>query len=304
MPCRTSLPARLTGLPGAETGLYPAEVAGTLIWVIPAALALAAAAAQPRGKLRARRGLAQAGLAALCLGGAALIMLAVLFLTQSRAAWLACGLVVAALLLLAVRRWPVLAFGGVAAGLGTAALTLIVVGPLRLLQVALGLGRASAQVGALDTVEGRLDMWSRAIYVLRDFPFTGLGLNQFRALIHLLYPLALFGPGISIPHVHNLWLQVGVELGLPAVVAFAALWVGAAAMLVRAWRMVGRGAPDDWLLQAFGRPLAAGLGGGLLAFFVFGVTDTISIGARPGVFWWLLLGLIASLYCRAAQSAV
>jgi hypothetical protein len=39
-----------------------------------------------------------------------------------------------------------------------------------------------------------------------------------------------------------------------------------------------------------------GLGGGLFAHLIFGLFDAISLGAKPGIFFWMLLGLITGLY--------
>jgi hypothetical protein len=100
-----------------------------------------------------------------------------------------------------------------------------------------------------------------------------------------------------------LWLQAGVDLGVPGLVAYAGLWLGASAMLLRLWRSAGRAGPADAGLASLGRPLAVGLGGGLFAHFLFGFTDTVALGAKPGVLWWFLLGLIASLHARAGQAA-
>jgi hypothetical protein len=52
-----------------------------------------------------------------------------------------------------------------------------------------------------------------------------------------------------------------------------------------------RAAVDPWL-----RVLARGLGAGLAAHFVFGLTDAVSLGARLGVFFWFALALAAGLY--------
>ena len=49
--------------------------------------------------------------------------------------------------------------------------------------------------------------------------------------------------------------------------------------------------------------LALGLGSGLLAHFLFGLTDATALGGRPGVIFWLLLGLIASLYRLVTRPA-
>jgi hypothetical protein len=87
--------------------------------------------------------------------------------------------------------------------------------------------------------------------------------------------------------------------------AYAALWLGAAAMLFQVWRLARRAGAGGLSATVLGRPLALGLGGGLLAHFLFGIADAVAIGAKPGVLWWLLLGLVAAQYdyWRAAQPA-
>ncbi len=72
----------------------------------------------------------------------------------------------------------------------------------------------------------RLDMWGRALAMIHDMPFTGIGLNAFPAIQINFYPGYLLGPE---PHAHNLYLQLALDLGFPGLLAF--LW-----LLVAAWR--------------------------------------------------------------------
>jgi hypothetical protein len=44
------------------------------------------------------------------------------------------------------------------------------------------------------------------------------------------------------------------------------------------------------------RATAAGIGAGLLALLVFGITDTVALGAKPGIFFWALLSLDVALW--------
>jgi hypothetical protein len=48
-------------------------------------------------------------------------------------------------------------------------------------------------------------------------------------------------------------------------------------MVVAVWRV----APRGW-----SRFVATGVGAGLLAHFVYGMTDTVALGAKPGIFFW------------------
>lgn len=81
------------------------------------------------------------------------------------------------------------------------------------------------------SLDQRVEIWSRAIDGIEDFPFTGMGLNTFRKLVFVLYPLSLEGPEVDLGHAHNIWLQVSLDLGLPGLVAYLAIWFSALAML-------------------------------------------------------------------------
>jgi putative inorganic carbon (HCO3(-)) transporter len=146
----------------------------------------------------------------------------------------------------------------------------------------------------LNLLVGRTELWSRALYALQDFPFTGLGMNTFRSIVPRLYPLFLVGPQPDIGHAHNEFLQAGLDLGLPGLIAFVALYLGAFWMLVKVWRAESL----DTLL--FYHATALGLGGGLLAHLIYGLTDAVALGAKPGLLFWMLLGLISGLHRQTA----
>jgi putative inorganic carbon (HCO3(-)) transporter len=105
--------------------------------------------------------------------------------------------------------------------------------------------------------------------------------------VHILYPLFLISPDTDIAHAHNHWLQAGLDLGIPGMIAYMALWLGLAAMLWQSWRQ----SRNSWL-----RVLSLGFAGCLVAYFVYGLLDTIALGARPGFIFWGMLGLIAALH--------
>ena len=96
-----------------------------------------------------------------------------------------------------------------------------------------------------------------------------------------------------LPHVHNLFIQTGLDLGLPGTV-FMGLVV--ATFYLSIGRLVLRA--TDFRMRA----TAVGLGAGMTAFLVYGLTDAIAIGARGGLGLWLVLGLGAAL-ARAGTSA-
>jgi O-antigen ligase len=84
---------------------------------------------------------------------------------------------------------------------------------------------------SLNSLQGRLELWSRAIYGIQDFPFTGMGMNTFRKLVHMRYPLFLTSPNVDIAHAHNEFLQAALDLGIPGLIAFIAIYLGGFWML-------------------------------------------------------------------------
>ncbi|RME57518.1 MAG: O-antigen ligase domain-containing protein, partial [Caldilineae bacterium] len=151
-------------------------------------------------------------------GVVAVGMLGVLFLTQSRGAYLAAA---AGLGVLFLMRWPKLVYALPVAALAVA-FAVVRIGPDAILnQVTSG---AAAQ-SALNSLEGRLELWSRALYAIQDFSFTGIGIGTFQVVIPLLYPYFLISPSTTITHAHNLFLQVAVDWGIPGLIAYLALHI-------------------------------------------------------------------------------
>jgi len=133
----------------------------------------------------------------------------------------------------------------------------------------------------------RIEIWSRAIYGIQDFPFTGMGMNAFRKVVHILYPLFSMPPDVDFASAHNVILQTALDLGIPGMVAYVAIWAASANLL---WR-VSRHASSP-----LRRNVALGLLAGLLAQFVYQLTDAIPLGAKVGFFWWIALGIAVCLF--------
>ena len=271
-PFLARIPRLLAGLTGAEQGIHPNELGGALILFLP--VSLVACLGWDAGawwKDSAAR------LLALLLS---LFLLAMLLLSQSRSAWIGfvVGLVVMAWMRWRWARWPLLA----------ALMAMVIVALLLGTQMAALLDEG-ATVNTQDW-EGRPALWSRALLTIQDFPLSGTGLGSFRRVVHTLYPFQSSSPNADIAHAHNVFLQVALDLGLPGLVAYLAL-VGTA--LWACWRVAQEGdGPYRWL--------ATGIAGSLVAFHVYGLTDTIALGAKPGVAFWLLLALAMAL-CRVGD---
>jgi len=141
---------------------------------------------------------------------------------------------------------------------------------------------------ALGGWEGRQEVWSRAAYMMQDFPFTGIGMGTFNQIANVMYPFFLAGPDAEVPHAHNLFLQVGVDLGFPGLIAYLAL------LMLCFWMacQVRIRSP----VPSFQAALAAGLLGSLATLVVHGLTDAVMWVAKPAVITWALFGLTTALY--------
>ncbi len=203
----------------------------------------------------------------------------VLLLTQSRGAMIALAAGVAIMLVARNRRWLVVIVLAVA----LCALVLQLGGVDGLLFSA---SDASVE-NAVHSLEGRVELWSRGWMMLQDFPFTGIGLGTVVRVMPVLYPTFVVPPGIE--HMHNLYLEAGVDLGFPGLIAVLAFVLG---LLHLSWsaarRAIGTGL----------EPLALGMLGVLVVFAVHGVSDNLTFYARGHFIAWALFGVAVGVGTR------
>lgn len=275
------LPDRVISLPGApERGISANQLGGVLALLLPLPVALALRGHFTWRSLPLR----------LFLGALAVAWCGTLFLTQSRSGWTggAAGLVALAVLwgLSGQQRWQRWAGAAFLFLVAMGAATLLIYwGPERV-----GGFLTSAAHGSVDspmgrlTVQGRLVVWSQALYAIRDFPFTGCGLGTFRRMVWLLYPLYTRSPNIDIAHAHNIFLQTALDLGLPGLVAYLAL-LGLGSRV--GWQVMRRSTEARWL--------GLGLLAGLVSLHAYGLTDALALGSRPNFLFWWMLGLLAAV---------
>lgn len=271
------LPRVIRGVPGAEDGFNPNAVAGCLVLFIPLQIALLSGAA--RGWLTTAFPGTRGRWWIWCQAGALALTMGTVLLTQSRGAVM--GLAAA---LLAFLAWHNRMTRFVAAGIvaGVAVLTLVL-GVERVADLAIS--RSGPQMA--HNVSGRVELWSRAIYAISDVPFTGMGMNVFRKVMPEWYPTVLAMPGLDVAHAHNHLLQAALDLGIPGLIAYSALWLTVGVLLIRVYRRS---------VDPVARALAGGLGAGLIAHFTFSMTDAIPLGAKVGVLFWVALALAVSLH--------
>jgi putative inorganic carbon (HCO3(-)) transporter len=156
------------------------------------------------------------------------------------------------------------------------------VGTLVLPQVLAPTRGASVEQEAHWSALRRVEMWRAGATMLRASGWRGVGIGQFRRLSGgiRMSGAAPFFP----PHVHNIFLQTALDLGLFGLVFYLGLTV---VILRTAFRTA-----QTWDgPRAF---LAAGSGLSLVAVHVFGMTDAIALGAKVGIFQWAAAGLIVA----------
>jgi len=272
------LPARFKGLPGAEEGFHANAVGGSAILFIPLVSLVIYYALKEKPQGVGGKKLLRSVVAISLL--AVFLLCFVLLLSESRGAWFSLILAMAFLLLLNLRwlRW--IAICALVAGIAG----VFIFHPWHFLwQTALSDQVTSAEL----SFASRMEVWSRALYGIQDFPFTGMGMNAFRKVMPVLYPAFTLAPDFDVASAHNHVLQAALDLGIPGMVAYLAIWAATARML---YYVVRRSA------DSFKRIVAQGIGAGLLAQFVFQLTDAIPLGAKVGIFFWMALGLSAALF--------
>ncbi len=269
-------PFRGLALPGLDRlSTHPNQLAALITLFLPLVVSLLVA---PRPNWRWSR---------VGLGLVALLVAGILLLTQSRGGWIGAAAGLFALLALWAAVLPpsparrVLRLG-VLMGVLVVVAGILWIGPQTLWELWLNPPQDTA-LGTLSTLGMRRELWPWAVTAIGDFPFTGVGLGAFRQVVFRLYPLPMW-PDYDLGHAHNIFLQTALDTGLPGLIIYIAILFIAAAV---AWRVARRD-------RGF-RPVSLGLLAGLVGLHVFGLADALVLGSKPGLVFWLALGVLASM---------
>lgn len=193
-------------------------------------------------------------------------MVICLILTRSRAGWLA--LVGAMSFLLLIEKKKRLAVG----------LTLIIIVVASIL-----IPSVNARLRTIfDLIVNKERIYGAksALQMIKDYPLTGIGVNTF---YHVYPQYQLPEAKEHLVHAHNIFLQIGAEIGLFGVVTL--LW-----LLIRVFKIgweILRKAKDDYL-----RALAIGLLASLIAFLIDQEFDSTWWLERLFIFFWVLLAVL------------
>jgi O-antigen ligase len=128
-----------------------------------------------------------------------------------------------------------------------------------------------------NTFEGRLQIWSDTLQMLRDRPIFGTGLRAYQTVMQS------YVSGGRKPELypHNVYLAMWAELGLLGLLAFVALL---GTLLWRGWAAFARA-------TGFARPLLWGTSAAFIAVAVHGMFDTPYFNNDVSVEFWLLAAL-------------
>jgi putative inorganic carbon (HCO3(-)) transporter len=153
------------------------------------------------------------------------------------------------------------------------------------------LATAQTSQGPFGGFVERSEIWMRALYLIQDFPITGVGMGNFSRVADLLYPALMTRPGIE--HAHNLALQVAVDLGLPGLVA----WLAIFGLVVTGLFIVIRGSRKK---AGTDLALACGLLCSQVALVAHGITDAVTWGmVRSAPLVWALWGVSMAMWLVA-----
>lgn len=134
--------------------------------------------------------------------------------------------------------------------------------------------------------DGRYYLFRAGVEMVREAPWTGVGIGNFFSLLSVFYPEGIAGRAVH-EHAHNLYLQVAAELGLP----------GLLVLVVPIWSALRRAAK-------LGRdPLARGLALGLAAVFAHSITDFTLFSAALWLYTWTWLAVLAVVLQPKARHA-
>lgn len=255
----------------ATVGFLPDTIqknvlAGLLVVLLPVSLGLL------MGKLAS----GQTRAAVIAALAPALMLLAIVF-AQSHGAYLA---LFVSLFVMGIVKGKVIRF---------AAPVILFVGGVAVWLLSLGAFLADLlQSDSVGNFSVRLEIWSRALQVIHDFPLTGIGLGAFRTAVPALYPYVVSEPD-KVHHAHNLYLNIGAELGLPGLAVFLAFVICLLIAGTQSYKLWTRLQDREFSW------LTVGCLGALAALLSHGLLDAVTWGTKPSFVAWAVLGLLLSL---------
>lgn len=142
----------------------------------------------------------------------------------------------------------------------------------------------NTRISINESAAVRIPFWKGGLQAVYAHPFFGLGMDRLRITPPFKYIDA---------HAHNQFIHLAAEMGVPALIAYLAILIGAGWMTLA----VVRSAMPEWMIM-----IMRGLAWGQVGFAVFGIADAIPLGSKPGIFFWYSLALMTSIYLYGREN--
>ena len=129
-----------------------------------------------------------------------------------------------------------------------------------------------------NTFEGRLQIWSDTLHMLRDHPIFGAGLRGYAIVMK---PYVTTPKGLPELYAHDIFLSMWAEIGLLGLAAFVVLL---GMLLWRGWSAFSKS-------EGFAKALLWGTSAAFVAITTHGLFDTPYYGNDLSVEFWMLAAL-------------
>ena len=229
-------------------------------------------------------------------------LLLVLYLSQSRGAWVAIVIAGLFVLALSIRNRKILIMSGLAGFVVLGVTVLVLRGPIVSFIVG---GHTSAE--GISTVTKRLYLWQSALKMIQDHPWTGVGMENWLCyyspnavcfnptLVNHYYwilrdPVTGALTGLSeeptLSHPHNIFLQVWVSIGIFGLLAFIGAlvlfyWLFVRILIFLRSRKI-QGDPYLWWMTV-------SVGAAMLAALIHGQVDSSFLEQDLSFCFWMLV---------------
>jgi O-antigen ligase len=216
---------------------------------------------------------------------ALLLITIALLMTQTRSAW--CGLIAGCFVILGLRKKVLL----LAVPLGALVVLLLVPQTIKIRALSIADRREI-------TAQERLSMWSSGIRIIRDHPWTGIGMGVMaQTYAHYREPDSPVNPKRRLGHLHNNIIQIAAERGLLGLTCWLWIW---GAYGYHTWRIYRRLEPEHRPAKA----LVVGSMASVIGFhieglfeYTFGDSEVIAL-----TYFLMALPFVVQRACRCRQA--
>ncbi len=129
-----------------------------------------------------------------------------------------------------------------------------------------------------------------ALRGIQDHLFTGIGLGVFNDVMPVRYPYRTVGLSYPVSQAHNLFLDVALAIGIVGALGLGLLLAGSGLTAFRGWK---ERSPSG--------VVSLGVLASIVAFLVFGITDSISLSIPSSFIVWLWACALIVLHERSPQ---